>query len=451
MDTTTVPELLAPGGSPTKAMTALQFGADAVYIGGEAFGLRANAENFTPDQIRELTTFANRNRKKVYVTLNILPRTDEIPQMCAYAKVLQACGVHGAIVSDLGAFAALRQAVPALPLHISTQANTLNAQTCRFWHEQGAVRVNLARELTLREIREIAAEKTGAELEVFVHGAMCMAYSGRCLLSDYMTGRSSNRGDCAQPCRWNYRLHEAAVTEDGHPGQRFPVEETDRGTFLFNSRDLCLLEYLPQLLEAGVSALKIEGRMKSDFYVAVVVRAYRIALDALARGVTEHEWRALVPSLVREVCSVSHREYSTGFLLGEKGSQVYTSSSYIRNSDFVGIVTDCRPLPGTQAEARAGTRAGAQAVARAGAPLPAYELTVSQRGNFGIGDTVEFVAPDPTIRTLTVTSMQNADREPITRAPHPVMQVYLPAPFPVSAGAMVRRVGRAEGAESGEL
>lgn len=412
------PELLAPGGSLTKAKTALDFGADAVYIGGSAFGLRANADNFTPDEIRELTAYANARGKKVYVTMNILPRTREIHAMCDYARELAALGVHGVIVSDLGAFTAIHKAVPQLPIHISTQANNLNAETCRFWQTQGAVRVNLARELSLEEIREIheslSADNVPIGLEIFVHGAMCMAYSGRCMLSDFLTGRSSNRGDCAQPCRWKYHL-----SEDSRPEDAFPIEETDRGTFLFNSKDLCLLEYLPDLIRAGAAALKIEGRMKSDFYVAVTVRAYRIALDhvtqALARGEDGHLPESLKNELLREVCSVSHRDYSTGFFLKEQGSQIYGSSSYIRESDFVGLVTDCKS-----------TDSG-------------YTVTVSQRGNFGISDTVEFVSPSRELQSWTFTSMRNDKGEPIERAPHAVMNVHFETPFPVEKGAMMRR------------
>ncbi len=416
--TRTIPELLAPGGSLTKAKTALNYGADAVYIGGSHFGLRANADNFTLDQIRELVTFANSRGKKVYVTLNMLPKTGEIPAMCDYARELAELGVHGIIVADLGAFTALRQAVPQLPIHVSTQANNLNAETCRFWHDQGAVRVNLARELTLAEIQEIheALADTPIGLEIFVHGAMCMAYSGRCMLSDYLTGRSSNRGDCAQPCRWKYHL-----SEDARPGEAFPMEETDQGTFLFNSKDLCLLEYLPDLVKAGAAALKIEGRMKSDFYVAVTVRAYRIALDAvwasLQAGGDGKLPQPLLTELLREVCSVSHRDYATGFLLGEKGSQIYGSSSYIRESDFVGLVTGCVPSS------------------------DGYRVTVSQRGNFGLGDTVEFVSPARDMQTWTFTALENDGGEPIERAPHAVMNVHFETPFEIAPGAMMRRFG----------
>ncbi len=394
------PELLAPGGDLSKALTALKFGADAVYIGGTAFGLRAAAGNFSDADIDALLAFAHPLGRKVYVTLNILPRTGELEPMAEYARKLYKKGIDGVIVADIGAMLAIRRAVPSLPVHVSTQANTLNAETCRFWASLGAVRVNLARELSLAEIEEISRAIHGGpdnaygnvvpplELEVFVHGAMCMAFSGRCMLSDYMTGRSSNRGECAQPCRWNYTLLErgtetgfsiergtetgfstaerasaagfstvergtetglgsgtvpyilsASMTEEKRPGQIFGIEETERGTFLFNSKDLCLLPYLPELIRAGASALKIEGRMKSEYYVAVTVRAYRIAIDLVysrmlagdcdrSAGLTSDELR----DLMDEVSSVSHREYSDGFFCGGRGSQVYGTSSYIRKS-----------------------------------------------------------------------------------------------------------------------
>lgn len=420
------PELLAPGGNPVKARTALIYGADAVYIGGKAFGLRANADNFTIGEIRELVAFANENGKKVYVTLNILPRSHEIGPMCAYAKELEEAGVHGLIVSDLGAFAAIRKSV-STPIHVSTQASNLNTSACELWHDMGADRVNLARELSLKEIGEISSELKAdghgdLGLEVFVHGAMCMAYSGRCMLSDYMTGRSSNRGDCAQPCRWKYHLNEReiAITEDERPGQYFPIEETNDGTFLFNSKDLCLMEYLPELIGAGATALKIEGRMKSDFYVAITVRAYRHAIDTtferLEAGLDPHLPEDLLKELLSEVCSVSHRDYSTGFALGERGSQVYTSSSYIRSSDFIGVTVSCKMSD----------EAGI------------WDLVISQRGCFCLGDEIEFISPSSVIRYKT-DNMRNADDEPIARAPHPCMEVRMKVPFYVENGSYIRR------------
>ncbi len=418
------PELLAPGGSYVKAVTALRFGADAVYAGGTRFGLRAAAGNLSDDEISSLLAFAHSLGKKVYITLNILPRTDEFAGITEYASKLAKMGVDGVIAADIGLVAELRAVVPGLPVHISTQANTLNLATCRFWASTGASRVNLARELTIDQIREIASGLASdggnkPELEVFVHGAMCMAYSGRCMLSDYMTGRSSNRGECAQPCRWNYSV-SAGITEEKRPGRVFEVEETERGTFLFNSTDLCLLPYLKELIGAGVSALKIEGRMKSDFYVAVTVRAYREAIDLVwddivsgGNGVLEPD---VLARLLREVSSVSHREYGDGFLHGGNGSQIYGTSSYVRDSVFAGIVESCVPLDG-----------GA-----------AYSLTVSQRGNFGTGELLEFVQPSGPVLSHLLSSMYDASGVPIGRAPHPCMTVRFDVPFPVENGSIVR-------------
>lgn len=438
------PELLAPGGNLQKALTALRFGADAVYVGGTAFGLRAAAGNLTDAEMQKLLAFAHAGGKKVYVTLNILPRSREIAPLCRYAAELQEQGVDGAIVADLGAFLAIHREVPDLPLHVSTQANNLNADTCRFWTDQGAVRINLARELELSEIREIgdalsdAYGSSAPGLEVFVHGAMCMAYSGRCMLSDYLTGRSSNRGECAQPCRWQYTLTPgtdpaskpdpasktapyllaASMTEEKRPGQIFGVEETGEGTFLFNSKDLCLLPYLHEVIGAGASALKIEGRMKSDFYVGVTVRAYREAIDrvwdSLSSGGSGELDPATLARLIDEVSSVSHRDYSDGFLHGGRGEQVYGTSSYIRNSVYAGLVEACS------------------------AEVNGYRLTVSQRGNFGVGETLEFVQPSGPVLRLPLAAMTDSEGQSIDRAAHACMTVLIRAPFPVEAGSIAR-------------
>jgi len=436
------PELLAPGGSLSKAVTALDYGADAVYIGGMAFSLRSAADNFSDRDLLTLLEKANAEGKKVYTALNILPRSREIPEMVKYAEKLYKMGVHGIIVADIGAFRAIHREVPELPIHVSTQANNLNAETCRFWGELGARRVNLARELTLEQIGEIHRELENAdgenapELEVFVHGAMCMAYSGRCMLSDYLTGRSSNRGECAQPCRWEYKPGHTRsliteLTEEKRPGEVYTAEETEHGTFLFNSKDLCLLEYLPELIDAGADALKIEGRMKSEFYTAVTVKAYREAIDLVMEEKRQGRSGKLPADvfsrLLSEVCSVSHRAYSTGFLLGDRGEQVYGSSSYIRSSDFIGIVKGSVPAEAA-AEAPGCDDSGRQ-----------YIVTVSQRGNFGIGDTVELIPAKGPITEFTIEKMQNAEGEEIDRAPHPCMDVLLPLPFSAPAGAMLRR------------
>lgn len=407
-------ELLAPAGNEAKMRTAFAYGADAVYLGGDVFGLRANADNFTLQQIADAVDYADKRRKKVYVTMNILARNDDLEEMGRYARELSQANVHGVIVSDPGAFFTVKEAAPELPIHVSTQANNLNWRTCEFWQKMGAVRVNLARELTLAEIAEISAalreRNSPIALEAFVHGAMCMAYSGRCMLSDYFVSRSSNRGDCAQPCRWNYK-----ITEESRPRDPIGAEENERGTFLFNSKDLCMLAYLQELKDAGVTAFKIEGRMKSEFYVAVTVRAYRIAIDALERGDPPRPGTQLAEALMGEVCSVSHRDYCTGFYLGERGRQVYETASYRRDADFIGTVDSCEPL-------------GAS-----------YRLTMTQRGTFAAGDTLEFVIPGGPIRTYTIREMYNAAGDRIDRAPHATMKVFFELPFFAEAGCVIRR------------
>lgn len=406
-------ELLAPGGNKVKMKTAFDYGADAVYIGGDVFGLRANADNFTLDEIAQSVDYANSINKKIYVTMNIIARSHDLPEMAKYAKELKKAGVHGVIISDPGAFLTVKEAEPDLPIHVSTQANNLNWKTCEFWHKMGAVRVNLARELTLPEIAEIRKKlderNCGLELEAFVHGAMCMSFSGRCMLSDYFVNRSSNRGDCAQPCRWNYKIIETT-----RPDEILDIEENDRGTFLFNSKDLCMLKQLKAFKEAGVSSFKIEGRMKSEFYVAVTVRAYRVAIDMIERGKEISE--ETLEKLLSEVCSVSHRDYCTGFYLGDRGSQIYETSSYKRETDFIGTVDSC------EADGDGN-----------------YILTMTQRGTFSVGDELEFVPAEGEIIKYTVGEMKNSVGEIIERAPHAMMQVTMKVSFKVAQGTVIRR------------
>ena len=420
-------ELLAPAGNPAKMETAFFYGADAVYLGGTRFGLRAGAGNFTDEEIEAAVRYANSLGKKIYVTLNILPRTYELAELSEYAKYLDSIGVHGVIVSDIGAFFTIRKAAPDLPIHVSTQANNLNAETVRFWHENGACRVNLARELTIEEIKTIndSLKDIPHELEAFVHGAMCMSYSGRCMLSDYLAGRSSNKGDCAQPCRWKYYL-----TEEKRPGEYMPIEEDPEGTFIFNSKDLCMVEYLPELIGAGVTSLKIEGRMKSEFYVAVTVRAYRAAIDEYYKDPEGYkDKKSFLTAIMSELTSVSHREYSTGFYLGQKGSQVYGSSSYIRTYDFAGTVASCSKTPSED--------------------TGLYDCVIIQRGNFKKGEELEFLPPYDAARDVpenglgalkwTADKMKNEEGEDIDAAPHATMKVFVRLPFYVSEGTVVRK------------
>ena len=318
------PELLAPGGSLEKLKTAIDYGADAVYIGGEAFSLRVAAENFSLEDMKEGLKYAHDRGKKVYLTANIIAHNRDLDKFKEYIKEIRPLGFDAVLIADLGLFDIMREIAPEIPVHISTQANNTNYATANAWHKMGAERVVLGREMSFKEIaqfRENIDEKL--ELEAFVHGAMCISYSGRCLLSNYMTGRNSNLGACAHPCRWNYSL-----VEEKRPGEYFDVFENERGTFIFNSKDLCMIEHIPEIIESGITSLKIEGRVKTAFYVATVVGAYRREID---RYFADPENYKFNPEELTELCKVSHRPYTTGFYFGAPGTdgQVYESSSYI--------------------------------------------------------------------------------------------------------------------------
>ena len=385
------PELLAPAGDIEKLRVAFAYGADAVYIGGQDFSLRARAGNFGADELLQAVDYAHNLGKKLYVAVNVFAHNSDIERLPAFLKLLAEAAPDALIISDLGVFALAREYAPDLPLHISTQANTVNMQSAAMWGRLGAARVILGRELTLAEAAEISLN-CGLETEIFVHGAMCMAYSGRCLLSHYLVGRDANRGDCAQPCRWKY-----ALQEEKRPGEFLPVEEDERGGYILNSRDLCLIEVLPDIIESGISAIKIEGRNKSAYYVANVTRIYRAAIDAayVAQGsytVTD-EWR-------RELDKISHREYTTGFAFNPPGArgQRYISSNPIRTYDFVATVFS----------------------------IEQGRLGFEQRNHFAIGDTLEMLLPDGGQLDLVLEALYNGAGESIAAAPHPGMQVYLP-------------------------
>lgn len=325
-----IPELLAPAGNLEKLETALLYGADAVYCGLDQFNLRAQAGNFTLAQLPEACALAHDRGRKLYLTLNAFLRPGEEAGCRRLLEELRGHAHDACIVADPGVLFLLREIDPGRTLHLSTQANTTNAAAAHFWQSQHVKRLNLARELTLDEIRAIRRE-TDLELEMFVHGAMCVAYSGRCLLSSALTGRSANRGTCSHPCRWRY-----ALQEETRPGEYFPIEEDQCGTYLFNSRDLCLLDHLPALIEAGIDSLKIEGRMKSRYYVAAVTRVYRAALDAWRDDPAAFQ---VDPAWLRELAAVSHRPYGHGFLLGDEPAFVHAADSvYRRQCDFVGVV-----------------------------------------------------------------------------------------------------------------
>jgi len=324
-----IPELLAPAGNLEKAVVAMEYGADAIYLAGKAFGMRAKAGNFSTEELQEVLALARKRGVKVYVTVNTYPRNEEMDELPAYLRELEDLGVDALIVADVGVLALARAYAPSLPLHLSTQANTVNYQAAKFWEGLGLSRLVLARELSREEIARVRQE-TSLELEVFVHGAMCVAYSGRCLLSNVLTGRDANRGECAQSCRWRY-----AVVEEKRPGEYMPIEEDGGGTHIFNSKDLRLIEHIPALVSLGVDSLKIEGRMKSAYYVATVVRAYRQALDLYARDPEGYE---LPQELLDELEKVSHRPYWAGFFAPSDAGIFRPSSAYIRHFDVVGVV-----------------------------------------------------------------------------------------------------------------
>lgn len=400
-------ELLAPAGDLERLKVAVLYGADAVYIGGEEFSMRTACDNFSPEKMKEGIAFAKEHGKKVYVALNVIMHRHDMENLGEYARSLYDMCADAVIVSDLGAFSVIREAAPLLPIHISTQANITNAVSASVWHKMGAERVVLARELSREEIADIRKNTPPElELEMFVHGAMCVSYSGRCLLSNYLAGRDANRGDCAQPCRWQYSL-----VEEKRPGEYMPVVENERGTYVFNAKDLCLLEFLPEILESGVTSLKIEGRVKSEYYVATVVQAYRRELDRYYENPAAYK---VSPEALETVLKVSHRQYCHGFFTGDDKSenrQNQGTSSYIRDYQVVGMVREEEP----------------------------GFLRFSQRNKFSVGDTLEIMTPDGKLYTKTVTEMQDENGNPIESAPHATMTVRIPMEGTFPPYSMIRR------------
>lgn len=402
------PELLAPAGSLEKLKTAIDYGADAVYIGGEAFSLRAAAENFTVDEIKEGVEYAHARGKKVYLTANIIPHNADIPEFEKFITEVRPLGLDAVLISDLGLFDMTRELAPELPIHVSTQANNVNYRSALMWRKLGAKRVVLAREMSLGEIAEIRRNiPDGLELEIFVHGAMCISYSGRCLLSSYMTGRDSNQGACAHPCRWKYSL-----VEETRPGEYMDVIENERGTFILNSKDLCMIRHIPELVKSGAASLKIEGRVKTSYYVATVVGAYRRELD---RYFADPEGYVFNEAEYEELCKVSHRPYTTGFFFGkpDADSQVYASSSYIRDYDLIGIVESYDESAG---------------IAR-----------ITQRNRFFNGDEVEIMQPMKPYFTQKIERMTDENGAEIEVANHAEQRLFIPMKQSVIPGAMLRK------------
>lgn len=401
-------ELLAPAGNMEKLQMAILYGADAVYMGGKTFGLRAFSDNFTDEELRGAVAFAHHHGKKAYITVNIFPHNSDLPALPDYIAYLRDIGADAVIVSDLGVYRIVRQTAPDLPIHISTQANTTNWSTVRFWQELGGVsRVVMAREVSLEDIREIRRH-VDIELETFVHGAMCISYSGRCLLSNYFTGtRDANRGECTQVCRWKF-----SVVEETRPGQYFPIMEDDRGSYIFNSKDLCLLPHLSRLAAAGINSFKIEGRMKSVHYVATVVKIYRQAIDAWKASPKDYTVRE---QWWQELEKISHRPYTTGFYFGQptESDQIYSGKSNTQTHDFIGLVRSYDPN--------------------------LKVAVVEQRNNFKAGDVVEFFQPQGLNFSQALSSMTDSEGQPIQVAPHAQQLVTIPVVQPVEPFSMMRR------------
>ena len=394
------PEILAPAGDVERLKMAVLYGADAVYLAGTDFGMRAFAGNFSPDELRQAVEFAHSHGVRTYCTINTMPRNDEVSRLPEHLELLNDAGVDAVIAADLGAFALAGKYAPNCRRHVSTQASVCNYETARAWYDLGASRVVLARELSLEEIRTIR-EKIPAELELetFVHGAMCVSYSGRCLLSNYMTGRDASRGACAQPCRYQY-----ALMEEKRPGEYFPIEEDAQGSYILNSRDMCMIDHLDDLCDAGVSSLKIEGRAKSAYYAAIVTGAYRHCLDDAAAG------KPLDPVWRDEVEHVSHRPYATGFYYGHPG-QYYVNSRYIREWQVVALVTECDE---------------------------AGNARLSLRNKFRTGDTVELVGPDLRPFSMTVPDMTDSEGQPLEEPRTPQMTFRMKLPRQVPPFTLVR-------------
>ncbi len=401
-------ELLVPAGSLEVFRVAVLYGADAVYIGGEAFGLRAKAKNFSFEDMKEAVKFAHERGVRVYVTANILAHNDDLDEVESYFKELGEVGVDALIISDPGVFMIAKRVLPNMELHVSTQANNTNYGTYRFWHDLGAKRVVAARELSLKELKRIRAEiPDEMEIEAFVHGAMCISYSGRCLLSNFLTGRDANQGACTHPCRWKYSL-----MEETRPGEYFPVEETERGTFIFNSKDLCMIEHIPELVEAGIDSFKIEGRMKTALYVATVARTYRKALDDYAKGREVYE--ANLPWYREEIAKCTYREYTTGFFFGKPGAdaQIYDSNTYVKNYTYLGLIGE---------DVRDG--------------LYPFE----QRNKFSVGDAIEIMKPNGENLEVIVRRLVDEDGNDVESAPHPKQKLWIDVDAPLAPWDILRR------------
>ncbi|MCQ2431069.1 MAG: U32 family peptidase [Clostridia bacterium] len=400
-------ELLSPAGSFEKLRAAVLYGADAVYLAGNMFGMRAAAANFSDEELAEAVTFAHARGKKLYLTLNTMPREHEYPALEAYLDRIGHLGLDAFIIADPGVLALVKEKLPDMECHISTQTSTVSSAAAKAWHALGAKRVVLARELSMAEIMRIRDNiPAELELEAFIHGSMCVSYSGRCLLSNFFTGRDGNRGQCAQPCRWNY-----VITEEKRPEMPLPIEETERGTFIMSSKDMCMIEHIPELMNSGIDSFKIEGRMKSAYYTAVVTNAYRMAMDAYVKDPAHYTYD---PAWLRELESVSHREYGTGYYYDNpmENAQTVENPGYLREKAYLAVVTGYDPETGI--------------------------ASFIQRNKVSSGTDAELISPGCVGRSLPIHDLKNAAGEDMPAAPHPSMKFTMPVPFAVREGDILR-------------
>lgn len=404
------PEILSPAGNFEKMRAAILYGADAVYLAGHIFGMRAAADNFSIEELDEAVKYAHERGVKVYLTLNTMPREYEYDALRKYLTDLSHINIDAMIIADVGVLMLVKELLPNMEIHISTQANATSAAACLAWYSLGAKRVVLARELTLDEIKAIRmAIPDDLEIECFVHGSMCVSYSGRCLLSNHMVGRDANRGMCAQPCRWNYTIQNYEIVEEKRPDLRMPVEEINGETFIMASRDTCTIEHIPELVEAGINSFKIEGRMKSAYYTAVVTNAYKMALDSYFSGEYKYD-----PAWYRELESVSHRDYHTGYYFTDShlDANLAPNNGYIKDKAYLAVAVSYDAEKGI--------------------------ACFTQRNKMCFGDAAELLSPGMIGRELTIGELFDENMDPIESTPHPYMKFYMKVPFEIREGDILR-------------
>ncbi len=414
-----MPELLSPAGNFEKMKAALLYGADAVYLAGNLFGMRSAADNFTDDELLSAVEYVHERGKKIYLTVNTMPRENEYGTLESFLHTIKDYGIDAMIIADLGVLNTVKRIIPDMEIHISTQASAVSSAVCRAYHDMGAKRIVLARELTMDEIMEIKSNiPKGLELEAFIHGSMCVSYSGRCTLSNYLTERDANRGACTQPCRWNY-----ALVEEKRPDVPLPIMETENGTFILGSKDMCMIEHIPALMRSGIDSFKIEGRMKSAYYTAVVTNAYRMAIDSYIK---DSEGYKFDTALIKELGCVSHREYCTGYYFDHplKCSNLGTQNGYIRDKAYFATALGAVSLP-QNAEFEKENENG-------------ILYPFIQRNKVSIGDSAELISPGKVGKAFTVTELYTEQGERIESAPHPSMIFFARVPFEVHEGDIMR-------------